>query len=753
MSASSAALDLANLQSSSPEAKLEAKSNRWSAFSRHHQPQHSLTQNNENVKFGRASLHSPSSSQQSVETVVEAPDLFKQANRHSMGASLASLSSPSNHAKNGSNGVSLSRPILSVVHSHSTNDIPTMKGAPAISSTMTNSPVTANNDNVFHKHGVGLNRIPGNIITNRLSRDLTTGEALADEPPATAKFPPSIMELQASAAPFGPSVNTTATAIDRAMVGSIGPQNFSAQDYIPYGMTTINMGMNQMQMAGMNGGNYTNGMQMFTPHQQHQQHFSGFGQYNPGGRFPDSQQKIIQQRRAQNGEGNRRNSRRGSHAHSDPDTARFSNTKIETYVGEIYTLCKDQHGCRYLQKQLEARHPETVQLIFLETAPHVIELMTDPFGNYLCQKLLEHTNDSQRTALVENAAPHMVQIALNQHGTRALQKMIEHLSTKEQIAAVRNALKDKVVELIQDLNGNHVIQKCLNRLTAEDSQFIFDAVGNNCVVVGTHRHGCCVLQRCIDHASGIQKANLIAQITANAFKLIQDPYGNYVLQYIVDLNDPSFTEPLCHSLRARVVELSRHKFSSNVIEKCIRHAAPSVATMMIEEMLGAVEIERMLRDSFANYVVQTALDCADVTTRARLVDAIRPILPSIRSTPHGRRIQSKIIQSENSSHATSPTMSPIPSSASIPGNGPMNRNVGGPHQPPFYVQPSQPGYSMTGFGNQPGFTQPSGPVSGQRVGNNGTYPPFNPMAAQNSMHQSMPQGFGRAPQATGYNFF
>ena len=33
-----------------------------------------------------------------------------------------------------------------------------------------------------------------------------------------------------------------------------------------------------------------------------------------------------------------------------------------------------------------------------------------------------------------------------------------------------NALKTKVVELIQDLNGNHVIQKCLNRLTSEDSQ-------------------------------------------------------------------------------------------------------------------------------------------------------------------------------------------------------------------------------------------------------------------------------------------
>ena len=94
----------------------------------------------------------------------------------------------------------------------------------------------------------------------------------------------------------------------------------------------------------------------------------------------------------------------------------------------------------------------------------------DPFGNYLCQKLLEFSNDDQRTALINNAAPEMVKIALNSHGTRALQKMIEFISTPQQIQTVIKALDHRVVELIQDLNGNHVIQKCLNRLSPEDAQ-------------------------------------------------------------------------------------------------------------------------------------------------------------------------------------------------------------------------------------------------------------------------------------------
>ena len=58
------------------------------------------------------------------------------------------------------------------------------------------------------------------------------------------------------------------------------------------------------------------------------------------------------------------------------ENARFVNVKLEHFRGEILGLCKDQHGCRYLQKKLEERNQEHVQLIFAETHQHVVELMT-----------------------------------------------------------------------------------------------------------------------------------------------------------------------------------------------------------------------------------------------------------------------------------------------------------------------------------------------------------------------------------------
>lgn len=94
----------------------------------------------------------------------------------------------------------------------------------------------------------------------------------------------------------------------------------------------------------------------------------------------------------------------------------------------------------------------------------------DPFGNYLCQKLLEYATDEQRNLICESVAQDLVNISLNMHGTRAVQKMIDFLSTRRQIHSIIVALSLHVVVLIKDLNGNHVIQKCLNKLAPEDNQ-------------------------------------------------------------------------------------------------------------------------------------------------------------------------------------------------------------------------------------------------------------------------------------------
>nr|POF01434.1 pumilio domain-containing protein c6g9.14 [Quercus suber] len=531
--------------------------------------------------------------------------------------------------------------------SYSTNDLPTLK-------TMTSDTSNSSGEYSGQATSMQANHLnqtasPEQNTSAQNSRPSThhqnqeynlTPMPEDNQPSFTNGFTSHPSALQANAAPFGPMAFNQENQLH-----GFAPAMISPYGQAPYYGTGYNMPVLAGAFANINLNGGYNGGQGQWPHlpvYPQQNNYGPFQQFQqPGGpitappRFGDSNgynNNVSQQRATQ---AQRRDANAEAQKH-------FSSISVDQLPGQIYRLCKDQHGCRFLQRKLDERSDNATKFIFEEVKEHIIELMTDPFGNYLCQKLLESTNDDQRTILINNASPAMTKIALNQHGTRALQKMIEYITTAEQTQLIREALQNDVVQLIQDLNGNHVIQKCLNHLTPTDAEFIFVAVGRNCVTVGTHRHGCCVLQRCIDHASGLQKGALVDAVIENAFALVQDPFGNYVVQYILDLAEPCFTEPLCASFLGNMAILSKQKFSSNVIEKCIRCAGAKVKRELIREIMEPNELEILLRDSFANYVVQTAMDYGDEETKSLLIDSIRPILPAIRHTPYGRRIQGKI---------------------------------------------------------------------------------------------------------------
>lgn len=50
----------------------------------------------------------------------------------------------------------------------------------------------------------------------------------------------------------------------------------------------------------------------------------------------------------------------------------------------------------------------------------------------------------------------------------------------------------------------------------------------------------------------------------------QDAFGNYVVQYVLELGRPEASACVIQKLRGNLAELSLQKFSSNVVEKCLK---------------------------------------------------------------------------------------------------------------------------------------------------------------------------------------
>lgn len=225
--------------------------------------------------------------------------------------------------------VASSRP-TSLQSSYSTNDLPTVKGSGF------NTAVTPpkNHDEHFHHHNASLGRIPNSAMTRRSTKNSPESEnARSNQPSQTT--------LQASAAPFGPQLPSVAPNPLNSSVSPTGlPFHLYGYPLQPY------MAQGSGQMAGYG-----------TPN-----NFGAPSNYVGGYRYNDSANHGVQ--------------RRQTESESAAQLIRYANYPLEHYKGELYTLCKDQHGCRYLQRKLEERNAEHIQLIFNETYMHVVELMT-----------------------------------------------------------------------------------------------------------------------------------------------------------------------------------------------------------------------------------------------------------------------------------------------------------------------------------------------------------------------------------------
>ncbi|KAH0906883.1 hypothetical protein HID58_038710 [Brassica napus] len=282
--------------------------------------------------------------------------------------------------------------------------------------------------------------------------------------------------------------------------------------------------------------------------------------------------------------------------------------------GSVYLTAKDQMGCRFLQKLMEERSFLDVMVIFRGLINHVIELGMDQFGNFLIQKLILISNEEQRTKILINLTSTpalLIEISLHNYGTRVVQKLIETVRTKTEINLVTLALKPGLLSL-----------------------FILEGATRFCVTIATHKHGCCVLQHCVKYSVGAERENLIAEIARNSLHLAQDPFGNYVVQYIIEQNLGGVN--VMFELKGNYVKLATQKFSSHVVEKCLIHY-PESRSQIVRELVSVPNFERLLQDPFANYVIQSALSKTKGYVRASLVDKVRTF-GNLKMNPYCKRI-------------------------------------------------------------------------------------------------------------------
>ena len=105
-----------------------------------------------------------------------------------------------------------------------------------------------------------------------------------------------------------------------------------------------------------------------------------------------------------------------------------------------------------------------------------------------------------------------------------------------------------------------------------------------------------------------------------------------------------------------LLEFSQHKFASNVVEKCLQYASRRDRDEMIWTIInvtfdinpvdskGHCVLESMVRDPYANYVVQKVIDASDERQRSAILRYVRENINQLRRYTYGKHI---IVRLEN----------------------------------------------------------------------------------------------------------
>ncbi|KAM5254497.1 pumilio homolog 2 isoform 4-T8 [Hipposideros larvatus] len=339
---------------------------------------------------------------------------------------------------------------------------------------------------------------------------------------------------------------------------------------------------------------------------------------------------------------------------------RFPNLQLRDLIGHIVEFSQDQHGSRFIQQKLERATPAERQMVFNEILQAAYQLMTDVFGNYVIQKFFEFGSLDQKLALATRIRGHVLPLALQMYGCRVIQKALESISSDQQSEMVKE-LDGHVLKCVKDQNGNHVVQKCIECVQPQSLQFIIDAFKGQVFVLSTHPYGCRVIQRILEHCTAEQTVPILEELHQHTEQLVQDQYGNYVIQHVLEHGRPEDKSKIVSEIRGKVLALSQHKFASNVVEKCVTHASRAERALLIDEVCCQNDgphsaLYTMMKDQYANYVVQKMIDMAEPAQRKIIMHKIRPHITTLRKYTYGKHILAKL---EKYYLKNSPDLGPI----------------------------------------------------------------------------------------------
>ena len=233
-------------------------------------------------------------------------------------------------------------------------------------------------------------------------------------------------------------------------------------------------------------------------------------------------------------------------------------------------LCT-QRGTLEIQKRLDKLSKEyKVLLVNLLGKQGLHKIMKNIYGNYFFQQLIKNKDKSFIELIIAYIEEDLIEISKDFQGTFCVQALIDEISSLEEEQKILNCIKNYEMEMAFNKNATHVLQKIVLLFPDKHRLYLNDIILNNFIALCLDSNGICLIKIFIKTNTLVSNKNRINEKVANNFILLaESPYGNYGVQYLMELWKENELKDFGDKIIENIQELSLQQFSSNVVEKAI----------------------------------------------------------------------------------------------------------------------------------------------------------------------------------------
>ena len=109
------------------------------------------------------------------------------------------------------------------------------------------------------------------------------------------------------------------------------------------------------------------------------------------------------------------------------------------------------------------------------------------------------------------------------------------------------------------------------------------------------------------------------------------------------MGDNNLGNKIAEKITSNVVFYAKHKYSSNVVEKCFDHCDGIYLKNLMNNVQKKENLVKLILDEHGNYVVQKVLSLSTSKKQKAMLSIIKSLFDKLKNLPYGERVINRIV--------------------------------------------------------------------------------------------------------------